>query len=240
MMVGERREGGATMTDLNDGPERLSSDELANLIDQIVSGHGSRAFTRSSDGYWSADYYKPKPTLEEIRAQVLREQAAIDGKLRSEEPLFVITASGTRRVHLPTCSHIRHTIDREESWAFVLERYSELRPSDLGLMYRMPHILTRTEVEALNSYIPCRVCAPTLNHPRKIFVLNPKPMLALSFGIHHVGREVATPDGEEIGILLSHQRIITADGIRSITTTTKRVIEGDGTEKYIVAPKPVN
>lgn len=228
------------MTEVNDGPERLSSDELANLIEEIVSGRGSRAFTRPGDGYWPDDYYKPKPTLEEIHAQIGREQSLVDEKLRSEEPVFVITSSGTRRVHLPTCSHVRHTIDREESWAFVLERYSELRPSDLRVLYGMPHILTRSQVEALNSYVPCRVCAPTLDHPRKVFVLNPKPMLALSFGIHHVGREVATAEGNEIGILVSHQRIVTADGIRSITTTTERVIEGDGSEKYIVAPKPVS
>lgn len=229
------------MTEVNDGPERLSSDELVNLIDEIVSGQGSRAFTRSGgDDYWPADFYKPKPTLEEIRSQIAREQSLVDEKLRSEEPIFVITASGTRRVHLPSCSHVRHTINQDEAWAFALDHYEKLRPAELGMVYRMPHILTRSEVEALNSYVPCRACAPTLNHPRKVFVLNPKPMLALSFGTHHVGREVATPEGEEIGILVSHQRITTAGGIRSITTTTERVIEGDGTEKYIVAPKPAS
>jgi hypothetical protein len=53
-----------------------------------------------------------------------------------------------------------------------------------------------------------------------------------------MGREIATPEGERLGTLVSHQRIVTAEGIRSITTTTERVIEGDGTEKYAVAPKP--
>lgn len=56
-------------------------------------------------------------------------------------------------------------------------------------------------------------------------------MLALSFGQHHMGRAVFNEDGEELGLLVSHQRIVAADGIRSITTTTRRTFEGNGTEK---------
>lgn len=37
--------------------------------------------------------------------------------------------------------------------------------------------------------------------------------------------------------LVGHQRFVTAEGIRIITTTTERVIETDGTEKYGVAPR---
>lgn len=229
------------MTEVQDGPERLSTDELVSLIDQIAAGRGSEAFNktaRADDPYWPADYYEPKPTLEEIRAQIAREQSAIDEKLRAKEQIFVITASGTRRVHVPSCHHVRHTVNREESWRNVLDNYSTLRPADLGMVYRPPLVLTRSEVEALNSYISCQACAPTLDHPRKRYVLNARPMSVLSIGVHHVGRAVATPEGEDLGFLVSHQRIVTADGIRSVTSTTARVIETDGTEKYIIAPKP--
>ena len=61
----------------------------------------------------------------------------------------------------------------------------------------------------------------------------------LHFISHHLGRTVQTPDGEDLGSLVS-QRIVSTAGIRSITTTTEKVIKGDGTEKYLVAPKPAD
>jgi hypothetical protein len=228
---------------MNDGPERLSSDELVNLLDQIAAGRGDDVFPRSTaeaDQYWPDGFYGSKPSLDGIKAQIAREQSIIDAKLRTGEPVFVNTASGSRRIHKPECHHIQHTLDRTEAWSQVLTGYETLRPAELGVVYRMPDILNRAEVEALNSYITCQACAPTLDHTRKTYVLNARPMQALSFGPQHVGREVATPEGERLGTLVSHQRIVTAAGVRSITTTTARVIEGDGTEKYSVAPKPVS
>lgn len=228
------------MAEHNDGPERLSTDELVNLIDEIASGRGSGLVperTPVDDPYWPADYYQPKPSLEAIKAKIKREQEEVDAKLGSAEPIFAITASGTRRVHNPTCHHVRHTIDRAEAWDTVLRNYGTLRPRILGDIYRMPYLLTRREVEALNSYVACQACAPALEHQRKKFTFPVRPMLALSFGPHHVGREVFTPEGEELGVLVSHQRIVTGDGVRSVTTTTETVVEGDGTEKYLVAPK---
>lgn len=229
------------MAEHNDGPERLSTDELVNLIDEIAAGRGTGLVpdrTPADDPYWpAADYSQPKPSMEEIRAQIRREQEAVDSGLRSSEPVFVITASGTRRVHRPDCFHVRHTVDRTESWDLVLKNYDTLRPSDLSMVYRMPHVLTRAQVEALNSYVTCQVCAPDLDHQRKKFSFPVRPMLALSFGPHHVGRAVFTEEGEELGVLVSHQRIVTGDGIRSVTTTTQQTLEGDGTEKYVVAPK---
>lgn len=228
------------MTEVKDGPERLSTNELVSLVDEIAAGRGSNAFTgtvRSEDLYWPADQYSPKPTLDEIRAQIAREQSAVDEKLRAQEKVFVITASGTRRVHSPGCHHVRRTVDREEAWGTVLDSYATLQPSDLGTVYRPPLILTRSEVEALNSYVTCQACAPTLDHPRKKYVLNTRPMSVLSIGVHHIGRAVATLEGEDLGFLVGHQRIVTGDGIRSIMTTTDRVIESDGTEKYLVAPQ---
>lgn len=228
------------MAEQNDGPERLSTDELVNLIDQIAAGRGSTLAPereQADDPYWPAADYTPKPSLEEFRAQIRREQEAVDSRLRSGEDVFVITASGTRRVHRPGCWHVRHTVDRTEAWDMVLQSYDTLQPADLGMIYRMPHVLSRPEVEALNSYVTCHVCAPGLNHQRKKYSFPARPMLALSFGQHHVGRTVFTEEGEELGALVSHQRIVTADGIRSITTTTLQTLEGDGTEKYVVAPK---
>lgn len=229
------------MAEHNDGPERLSTDELVNLIDEIAAGRGSGLVperTPADDPYWpAADYSQPKPSMEDIRAQIKREQETVDSRLRSKEPVFVITASGTRRVHKPECFHVRHTVDRTESWDLVLQNYDKLRPSDLGMVYQMPHVLTRPEVEALNSYVTCQACAPDLDHQRKRFTFPVRPMLALSFGPHHVGRAVFTPEGEVLGLLVSHERIVDVSGIRSVTTTTEQVIEGDGTEKYVVAPK---
>ncbi|QOD05790.1 hypothetical protein [Pseudarthrobacter sp. BIM B-2242] len=229
------------MAEHNDGPERLSTDELVSLIDEIAAGRGSGLVperTPMDDPYWPAsDYSQPKPSLEEIRAQIKREQEAVDSRLRSGEDVFVITASGARRVHRPGCWHVRHTVDRTEAWDMVLQGYETLRPADLGMVYRMPHVLSRQEVEALNSYVTCQVCAPGLDHQRKKFTFPVRPMLALSFGAQHVGRAVFTEEGEELGALVSHQRIVTADGIRSITTTTLQTLEGDGTEKYVLAPK---
>lgn len=241
MMYVEHPRKAAAVTDIQEGPERLSTNELVSLIDQIAAGRGSEAFeqiVRTDDPYWPSTYSQPKPALEEIRAQIAREQSEVDEKLRTHEPVFVITAGGTRRVHLPGCFHVRHTLDREEAWSSVLGGYATLRPADFRIVYQVPQILTRREVETLNSYITCQICAPTLDHQRKMFVLNARPVGALGFGPHHIGRAVATPEGEDLGHLVSHQRIVTADGIRSITTTTECVIETDGTEKYAVAPKP--
>lgn len=228
------------MAEHNEGPERLSTNELVNLIDEIAAGRGSGLAPEQTtdDPYWpGSDYYQPKPSMDDIRAQIKREQEKVDSKLRSGEPVFVVTASGTRRVHKADCFHVRHAVDRSESWDLALKNYDTLRPSDLGGVYRVPHVLTRSQVEALNSYVTCRACAPDLDHQRKKFTFPVRPMLALSFGPHHVGRAVFTPEGKELGFLVSHKRIVDASGIRSITTTTETVIEGDGTEKYMVAPK---
>ena len=228
------------MAEHNDGPERLSTDELVNLIDEIAAGRGSTLVPErepADDPYWPSADYSPKPSLEEIRAQIRREQEAVDSRLRSGQDVFFITASGIRRVHKPDCDHVRHTVDRSESWDLVLQNYDTLRPADLGMVYRMPHVLTRPEVEALNSYVTCQACVPALDHQRKKFTFPVQSMLALSFGQHHVGRAVFTEDGEELGALVSHQRIVAAEGIRSITRTTEQTLEGDGTEKYVVAPK---
>lgn len=228
------------MAEHNNGPERLSTDELVNLIEDIAAGRGSTLVPdreASDDPYWPADYPQPKPSLEAIRSRIAREQAEIDAKLRSGEPTFVITANGTRRVHTSSCYHVQHTIDRAEAWDTVLQKYATLQPRTLGDIYRMPHLLTRAEVEALNSYVACQACAPALAHQRKKFSFPVRPMLALSFGQHHVGRAVFTEEGEELGALVSHQRVVSANGIRSITTTTLQTLEGDGTEKYVVAPK---
>ena len=228
------------MAEHNDGPERLSTDELVGLIDEIAAGRGSGLIperTPADDPYWPAADYSPKPSLEEIKAQIRREQEAVDSRLRSGKEVFVITASGTRRVHRPGCHHVRHTVDRAESWDLVLQNYDTLRPADLGMVYRVPHVLSRQEVEGLNSYVTCQACVPDLDHQRKKFTFPVRPMLALSFVSHHIGRAVFTENGEELGVLVSHQRIVTADGIRSVTTTTEKMLEGDGTEKYVVAPK---
>jgi hypothetical protein len=230
----------ASVTEVHGGPERLSTNELVSLIDQIAVGRGSEVFSpkpRADDPYWPADFSTPRPALDQIRAQIAYEQETVDEKLRAKDQVFVITASGTRRVHLPGCHHVRHTVDREESWQTVLDNYPTLRPADLGTVYRLPMILTRSEVELLNSYIACQACAPTLDHQRKKYVLNARPMSVLSIAVHHIGRAVATPEGEDLGFLVGHQRIVTADGIRSIMTTTDRVVETDGEEKYLIAPR---
>lgn len=228
------------MAEHNDGPERLSTDELVNLIDEIAADRGSGLVperTMADDPCWPSSDYTSKPSREEIKAQIRREQEVVDSKLRAGQEVFVITASGTRRVHRPGCHHVRHTVDRKESWDLVVQNYATLRPADLGLVYRMPHVLTRPEVEALNSYVTCQACAPDLDHQRKKFSFPVQPMAALSFGLHHVGRPVFTPEGEELELLVSHERIVDVAGIRSVTTTTEHVIEGDGTEKYVVGPR---
>jgi hypothetical protein len=176
-------------------------------------------------------------TWDDIRAQIAREQLVVDEKLRSSEPVFVITASGTRRVHLRECFHVRHVLDRQQAWAHVLNDDGEPTLNHLSLVYAQPHILTRNEVEQLNSYVACQACAPTLDHQQKQWTFHPKPMLALNLGPKHVGRNVTTPEGKALGQLISHQRIVSAHGIRSITTTTTGSFEGDGDEKYVISPR---
>lgn len=56
----------------------------------------------------------------------------------------------------------------------------------------------------------------------------------------HLGRSISTSAGDPLGILVSHPRIVSAAGIESITTTTEQVLRGDGTEKYHIAPRPIN
>ena len=61
-------------------------------------------------------------------------------------------------------------------------------------------------------------------------------MLAVNLSQKHIGRNVSTPETEALGQLISHQRIVIVDGSRGIMTTTAGSFEGDGTEKYVVAP----
>lgn len=228
------------MTHEFEGPERLSADEWVNLIDAIAAGRGSTVFQEEpdEDPYWPSDSYRAKPSLEDIQEQIRREQAIIDDKLQSGSPIYAVTAYGPNRVHTSTCHHVRHTLDRFEAWAPVVHGYSTLRPATLSVT-KMPRLFTRQEAEALNSYVACTACSPELNHHCKTFSFPVRPMKAKSFGPHHIGRTVFTLEGEELGHFVSHQRIVTAQGIRSITTTTLRVLEGHGDceEQFIVAPR---
>jgi hypothetical protein len=225
---------------VKDGPERLSTGELVHLIDEIAAGRGSTLFPEGGipeDAYWPSDF-PAKPGLDAIQDQVKREQSVIDEKLKAGGPIYAVTAYGPNRVHLSTCHHVSHALDRTEAWKAVVEDYATLRPADVRVT-KMPRLFTRQEAEALNSYVVCTVCAPELDHQRKKFRFPARPMKAKSFGLHHVGRAVFTLEGEDLGLFISHQRIVSAQGIRSITTTTQRVIEGHGDceEQFIVAPK---
>lgn len=207
------------------GPERLTEADIRQLIQDIVGGESN-----------VPDYGSTELSLEDMRAQVQREQRLVDSELRSKDPAFVMTDGGVRRAHKPSCFHVRHVMDREEAWRYVLT--GPIRVWDLGLVQKMPKILSRFEVEALNSYVTCQACSPTLDHTRKVWRLNAgKPMRSISFGVHHVGREIFTPDGDSLGVLISHQRTITGTGVRSVTVTSKTTIESDGSESYVVAPK---
>lgn len=219
-------------------PRRLAED-LNTLITGIAEGAGDfqERTTDEGHGAWDESFHGPRPSRASIRSQIVAEQAAVDAKLGAAEPVFIITASGSNRVHLPTCFHVQHVLNRAEAWEQLPSDEEVLTPNHLSLVSPPPHILTRAEVERLNSYVTCQTCAPTLDHQKKRWVLNTNPMRATSFDTKHVGRDVTTPDGEFLGSLVSHQRIITADGIRSITTTTQGMFEGDGNEKYVIGPK---
>lgn len=142
---------------------------------------------------------------------------------------------GTRSTHLPGYHHVRHTAEEIPGGPSSTVTPPAGRPTSARCTAYL--ILTRSEVELLNSYIACQACAPTLDHQRKEYFLNARPMSILSIAVHHIGRAVATPEGEDLGFMVSHQRIVTADGIRSIMTTTDRVVETDGEEKYLIAPR---
>lgn len=213
------------MSDTAPRPERLTEADIRQLLQDIV---GEKADV--------PDYGSTVLSLEEMRAQVQREQHLVDSELRSKDPAFVMTDGGTRRVHAPSCFHVRHVVDREEAWRYVLAGPSRVR--DLGFVQKMPKILSRSEVEELNSYVTCQACSPTLDHTRKVWSFNAgKPMRSVSFGVHHIGREIFTPDGDSLGVLVSHQRTIAGAGVRSVTVTSETTIEGDGSEMYVVAPK---
>lgn len=214
-------------TNSNGDPSRISADDIRVLIEEI-KGPGES---------WN-HHHEDQLAAEDIIKRIAYEQDLIDRQLTGDEQKYVITARGIRRVHLPTCYHVRHVIHRDEAWKYVAATPGPVSFRELEFVYSMPHILTREKVEALSSYVTCQACAPTLNHQRKLWVLNTRPMKATSIGLHHLGREVSTEDGDLLGTLVSHQRIVTAAGIRSITTTTETVIEGDGTEKYHIAPQP--
>lgn len=220
-------------------PQRISPEDLLTLITEIRNG-STAAQSRSEPDLrgtpWDPALAEPDMSWGDIRAQIAREQLEVDEKLRSKEPVFVITASGSRRVHLAECFHVRHVLDRTQAWALVLNGDGELTLNHLSLVYALPHILSRKEVEQLSSYVACQTCSPTLDHQQKLWRFNPKPMLAVNLGAKHIGRNVTTPEGTALGQLISHQRIVAAGGIRSITTTTTGSFEGDGNEKYVVAP----
>ncbi|MGO4431721.1 hypothetical protein AB4Y88_00025 [Paenarthrobacter sp. RAF9] len=220
-------------------PQRISPEDLRTLITEIRNGGevgGSRPEPDLRGTPWDPELAEPEMSSNDIRMQIAREQLAVDDKLRSKEPVFVITASGTRRVHLPECFHVRHVLDRKQAWAHVLSGDGALTLNHLSLVYAQPHILSRKEVEQLSSYSACQACSPTLDHQQKQWRFNPKPMLAVNLSQKHMGRNVSTPEGEALGQLISPQRIVTVEGIRSITTTTAGSFERDGTEKYVVSP----
>lgn len=205
--------------------ERISEEDIRQLIVDISGNVRDEVEERDA-----------VPSVDEIKKQLAVEQEIIDAELRDKAPALVITDGGVHRVHLPSCYHVRHVIDREQAWGHVLEGYRSR--SDLALVNRMPRILNRDEVEALNSYVTCQACSPTLNHIKKVWRLNRwKPMRSSSFGMHHIGREIFTPDEEPLGTLISHQRTITAEGVQSLTVTSSTRLEGDGSEMYIVAPR---
>lgn len=210
-------------------PRRFSEVDLNNLITEIASG--------PDNSEWEGSLHGARPTRDSVQRTIAAEQAAVDAKLRSAEPVFVITVSGPRRVHLPGCFHVQHVLDRQKAWETVLEADEDLTQNHLSIVSPPPHILTKAEVEGLNSYVTCQACAPTLDHQKKVWVLNAKPMLATNLGIGHIGRPVTSAAGDPLGQLVSHQRIVTAAGIRSITTTTQGTFEGDGTERYVIGPR---
>lgn len=221
------------------GPERISATDLRTLIHEIVTGRDSPDTKPDLvDAERLADTHGGLPlTMSDVYVQIEREQGLVNDLLESTDPVFVITAGGTRRVHLPECFHVRNVLRREEAWRQILDHPEGLTLNHMGLVWAMPEILNRAEVESFRSYVACQVCAPTLNHQKKLWVLNNGPMLATSLKVSHIGRWISTPEGKPLGDLISHQRIVTVDGMTSITTTTETVIEGDGTEKYVVGPK---
>jgi hypothetical protein len=220
-------------------PRRLA-DDLHTLIAEIAEGTGNfreRSSPVRGGEAWEESFHGPRPSNDVIRSQIVSEQAAVDEKLGASEPVFVITASGSNRVHLPACFHVQHVLNRAEAWEQVLNAGEILTPNHLSMVSAPPRILTRAEVEGLNSYVACQACAPTLNHQKKRWLLNANPMRATNLEVKHIGRDVTSSDGEFLGQLVSHQRIVTAHGVQSITMTTKGMFEGDGTERYVIRPK---
>lgn len=213
-------------------PERISIEDIRTLISEVM--HQDLA---ADSPEFSETSIHRQPDLAEVREQIAREQQSVDDRLSATEAVFVVNQATTRRIHLPACHSIRHQVDREIAWQIFLDNFEHVDINLWGMVSRMPTLMSRAEVEALNSYVACQTCAPTLDHQRKRWLLNSRPMLATTIGPQHVGRSVSTPEGKPLGVLVSHQRTVSAAGIESITTTTEHVLRGDGTEKYHIVPK---
>jgi hypothetical protein len=171
-------------------------------------------------------------TDDELRASMVEQVSAEKASIRQAIDagrIYVAAGAEGRRVHLYNCSSLREQVDRDRAWAIWL--HGDLEEFRRQLAYgdgspRMLRLLDRAGIEALPAYVTCRICSPTLDHPRK--TRGERTTKLTSLTARHIGRVLTALDGSPLGQL---QRIITtvdaAGSTLRIETTTHSLAEAD-------------
>ncbi|CAH0136286.1 hypothetical protein SRABI26_00354 [Arthrobacter sp. Bi26] len=193
----------------------------------MTEEEASRDLAANEDYLRRMDYLTDEELREQLKATIRRETASLDEWAAAGE-YFVLSDAG--KVHLPTCPTIQRFMDRDVAWAPYLrhlERVRDWHGSDDNAP-DMPRLKTREQIEALDRYATCPLCAPTLDHTDER--RNPKGWMVLKAGslkAKHFGRTFFLPSGEDLGGLSRLTRDETpagltfraefADGARHVT-----------------------
>ncbi|MBD8103982.1 hypothetical protein [Plantibacter sp. CFBP 8775] len=175
---------------------------MSPLINQM--SFKTEYFQAQADGAveYYADQEQAEAALRDAAPQtILKEKELIDSLLQSGRQFVANRGSGEYGpyvIHAPTCSSIRHQIDRDEAWAYWLADQSGR--SEIGAM---PNLLDRRDVEALPTYRACLVCNPDDIQREKKRTPSSRPTLLGSITRHHLGRSFVTIEEKLLGVLLS-------------------------------------
>lgn len=156
--------------------------------------------------YWTDDELRIVMRDRAAREKTAIREAVEDGRI------FVVAGSDIRRVHHHDCSSLRDQTDRDRAWSPFQndpEYYRQEVAHGSGLP-KMPQLLSRAQVEALPTYVTCRTCSPTLDHPRK--TRGERSTKLSSFGARHIGRNLRSVDGSDLGRLEGIMTMVTASG----------------------------
>jgi hypothetical protein len=170
--------------------------------------------------YWSDDDLRV--VMRELASQ---EKAAIRAAIDGGRT-YVVAGRDIRRVHSYDCSTLRDQIDRDRAWAPFQqdpESYRQQVAHGDGVP-RMPQLLSRSQVEALSTYVPCQTCSPTLDHVRKTSSQQGTKLTSLT--ARHICRDLAALDGTSLGRLEAIVTTTTVDGTAvTLVTDATTVIE---------------